>query len=284
MMLRTRLAMGIGGIVALMLVPVGLSLLSLRELRKDTERIRDQEFQAAVVLGKVRAAVQELDQAKDYLSILPEEATLTQFNQKLTAVRILVDSLDQVNGIAGINRVRGALRSIADESDHAHQLAAAGRTATADSVIDKVISPPIDDIERIVALSEQANQDRTRERVNDIAIESVVRATPAAAAGRGGLLRSSSACGSRSRSRVLSMSSTRCGPSPRDFGHSAPRASAPDAWAPRHVVQLDGDAAPRTRPTQGRIHLRRLARTQDADQRRDGLPATPAGERLWRPQ
>lgn len=47
MMLRTRLAMGIGGIVALMLVPVGLSLLSLRELRKDTERIRDQEFQAA---------------------------------------------------------------------------------------------------------------------------------------------------------------------------------------------------------------------------------------------
>lgn len=173
MMLRTRLAMGIGGIVALMLVPVGLSLLSLRELRKDTERIRDQEFQAAVVLGKVRAAVQELDQAKDYLSILPEEATLTQFDQKLTAVRILVDSLDQVNGIAGINRVRGALRAIADESDHAHQLAAAGRTATADSVIDKAIGPPIDDIERIVALSEQANQDRTRERVNDIAIESV---------------------------------------------------------------------------------------------------------------
>ncbi len=173
MMLRTRLALGIGGIVTLMLAPVALSLVSLRQLRRDTESIRDQEFQAAVVLGRVRAAVQELDRAKDYLSILPEDATLTQFNQKLTAVRVLVDSLDQVNGIAGISRVRGALRSIADESEHAHQLAAAGRTATADSVIDKAISPPIDDIERIVALSEQNVQDRTRERVNDIAVESV---------------------------------------------------------------------------------------------------------------
>ena len=51
--------------------------------------------------------------------------------------------------------MRGALRSIADESEHAHQLAAAGRTATADSVIDKAISPPIDDIERIVATLEK---------------------------------------------------------------------------------------------------------------------------------
>jgi hypothetical protein len=107
MMLRTRLALGIGGIVSLMLVPVGLSLLSMRQMGRDTERIRDVEFQAAVILGKVRAAVQELDQAKDYLSILPEEATRTQFNLKLGAVRALVDSLDAVNGIAGINRARG---------------------------------------------------------------------------------------------------------------------------------------------------------------------------------
>ena len=173
MMLRTRLAVGIGGIVTLMLAPVVLSLLSMRQLRQDTERIRDQEFRATVVLGKVRAAVQELDQSKDYLSILPEEATLTQVNQKLDAVTTLVDSLERVNGMAGISRVRAALRLIAEEADHAHQLATAGRTATADSVIDRAIGPTIGDIERIVSLSEQTIQDRTRERVNDIAVASV---------------------------------------------------------------------------------------------------------------
>jgi signal transduction histidine kinase len=173
MMLRTRLAVGIGSIVTLMLVPVGLSLLSLRDLRRDTERIRDVEFQAAVVLGKVRVAVQELDQAKEYLSILPEEATQRQFNQRMEALRALLDSLDAVNGIAGINRVRSSLRTMDDESARAHQLAMAGRTALADSIIDRAITPTLDDVERIVALSEQTLQDRTRERVNDIAEASV---------------------------------------------------------------------------------------------------------------
>jgi signal transduction histidine kinase len=173
MMLRTRLAVGIGSIVSLMLVPVALSLLSLRELRRDTERIRDVEFQAAVVLGKVRVAVQELDQAKEYLSILPEEATQRQFDQRMGALRALLDSLDAVNGIAGINRVRGSLRAVDEESARAHRLAMAGRTALADSIIDRVITPTLDDVERIIALSEQTLQDRTRERVNEIAEASV---------------------------------------------------------------------------------------------------------------
>ena len=105
MMLRTRLAIGIGGIVSLMMVPVVLSLLSLNELRDDTVRIRDGEFQAAVVLGKIRAAVQELDQAKIYLSILTEESTRAQFSAKLATLRSLVDTLGVVNGMVGINRV-----------------------------------------------------------------------------------------------------------------------------------------------------------------------------------
>ena len=173
MMLRTRLALGIGGIVSLMMVPVGLSLMSMRQLRADTERIRDVEFQAAVVLGKVRAAVQALDQAKDYLSILPEESTRAQVESKLATVKTLVDSLGALNGLAGINRVRGSMQLIDDESTRAYQLAAAGRGALADSVIDKTITPAIDDIERILAFSEQTLQDRTREHVNDIALESV---------------------------------------------------------------------------------------------------------------
>ena len=91
----------------------------------------------------------------------------------MEALRALLDSLDAVNGIAGINRVRSSLRTMEDESARAHQLAMAGRTALADSIIDRAITPTLDDVERIVALSEQTLQDRTRERVNDIAEASV---------------------------------------------------------------------------------------------------------------
>jgi len=168
-MLRTRLALGIGGIVSLMIVPVGLSIVSMLQIRTDTEGIRDREFQAAVVLGRMRSAVQELDQTKDYLSILPEESTRLQFTRRVESVRSLVDSLETVDGLAAISRARASLTTIAEESGHAHQLAAAGRTAVADSVIDRSISPAIDDVARIVALSEQALQDRTRSLVSDIA-------------------------------------------------------------------------------------------------------------------
>jgi len=173
MMLRTRLTVGIGGIVVLMMVPIALSILSMRQLRKDTERIRDEEFQAAVLLGRVRGAVQELDRAADYISILPEESTRAQFQRTLTAVRALTDSLGTVNGMVGIHRVRGALRIIDEESERAHQLGVAGRAPLADSIVDRTINPAIDDIARIVAFSEQTLQDRTRDLVNDIAVASV---------------------------------------------------------------------------------------------------------------
>jgi len=173
MMLRTRLAIGIGGIVSLMMVPVVLSLLSLNELRDDTVRIRDGEFQAAVVLGKIRAAVQDLDQAKIYLSILTEESTRAQFSAKLATLRSLVDTLGVVNGMVGINRVRSAIRTLDEESTRAHQLAVAGRTVLADSIIDKAINPAIDEVSRSVMFTEQALQETTRDHVNMIAEQSI---------------------------------------------------------------------------------------------------------------
>ncbi|MEO6444955.1 MAG: HAMP domain-containing sensor histidine kinase [Gemmatimonadaceae bacterium] len=173
MMLRTRLAIGIGGIMAFMIVPVALSVVSLNELRDDTVRIRDTEFQAAVVLGKIRATAQELDQAKIYLSILTEASTQEQFAAKLANLRALVDTLSTVNGMVGINRVRFAIRTLDAESNRAHQLAAAGRTALADSIIDRALNPALDEVNRSVSYTEQALQETTREHVSQIAEESV---------------------------------------------------------------------------------------------------------------
>lgn len=172
MMLRTRLAIGIGAMLAVMGAPLYLSLLSMQQLRRDTETLLDVEFRAAVFLGKVSSAVRELDQTKNYMSAFPGEDTREQFARRLSVVRTLVDSLGILEGTAGGSRVRSALRTLEEESTRANQLAIAGNTALADSVFDRVISPTIRDVERVVSVTDQTLQDRTRARVEEIASES----------------------------------------------------------------------------------------------------------------
>ncbi len=172
MTLRTRLSLGIAAMMLVMLVPLVLSLRAMQVLRRDTERLRDVEFRAAVQLGRARTAVQQLDQAKNLLSLLPEDQVGPQFAARLDTLRIQLDSLGAITSTAMVPRLRSALKSVGDEGRVAMRLVRENSPTAADSVIDRSISPAIADIERILALSEQSLQEQTRERVSIIASES----------------------------------------------------------------------------------------------------------------
>lgn len=172
MTLRTRLSLGIAAMVLVMLVPLVLSLRAMQSLRRDTERLRDVDFQGAVQLGRARAAVEQLNQTRNLLSLVPEEQVGTLFTARLDSVRLQVDSLGAITGTAMVPRLRLALKTIADEGAAALRLTREARETAADSVIDRGISPAIADIERMLALSEQSLQEQTRERVSLIAAES----------------------------------------------------------------------------------------------------------------
>ena len=172
MTLRTRLTIGIGAIVAVMLVPLGISLLALRQVRRDTEQIRDEEFQGAVHLGRVRAAVEELNQTYRLLSIIVGDNMRVQFADRLQNVRLGLDSLNARSSIPGIGRVHTDLDVLDNASEQAHRLAVAGRSAAADSIIDDIVAPQLADMQRVMSIVEQTLQDRTRDKVNEIAAES----------------------------------------------------------------------------------------------------------------
>jgi signal transduction histidine kinase len=172
MMLRTRLALGIGAIVAVMVAPLWLSLRSMQQLRRDSENIRDVEFQAAVKLGRVRSAVQELDQTKVYLSFFRNEETGELFNRRIDALRAVMDTLSRTDGESADPHLRDLLRTLEEESARANHLAIAGNAALADTVIDRFLKPAIDEISRSVVILEQALQRRTRDRVQKIVQES----------------------------------------------------------------------------------------------------------------
>ncbi|MEO7965241.1 MAG: histidine kinase dimerization/phospho-acceptor domain-containing protein, partial [Gemmatimonadaceae bacterium] len=172
MMLRTRLTLGIGSIVILMMVPILLSLRSMEQLRITAERIRDTDFKDAVKLGQIRSVLQEINQTKDYVALFPSDRTRDQFAQRIAQARSYLDSLSGSDDGRLVPRLRSSLESIEEESLRAHELAVAKRPELADSVVDRSIIPMIKDIDNTVNLIEDAVQERTRRRVNEIAAES----------------------------------------------------------------------------------------------------------------
>src|SRR5512134_3813862 len=100
MTLRTRLALGIAVMLMVMLVPLTIALRAMQDLRRDTERLRDVEFRAAVLVGRARTAVQEVNQGKVYLSLFPTNQTRSQFLGRLDTLRMQVDSLGTITSTA----------------------------------------------------------------------------------------------------------------------------------------------------------------------------------------
>ncbi len=172
MTLRTRLALGIAAIALVMGVPLALALRSVQQLRSDTERLSDVEFRAAVILGRARTSVQEVSQSRNFLSLFPSAQTEAQFHGRLDTLRSQIDSLGELTTAATLPRMRTSLRVVADEANAALRLAAAGRSTMADSIIDREVAPALVEVERILALTEQALQAQTRERVGTIAQQS----------------------------------------------------------------------------------------------------------------
>jgi signal transduction histidine kinase len=172
MTLRTRLTIGIAAMMLIMLVPLWIALSGMQQLRADTEHLRDVDFRAATLIGRARAAIQEIDQTKNYLSLVPNPQTAQQFSLRVDSLQLLVDSLEVLNRTVQGARMRGALSRISSDAGTALRIAASGRAIVADSIIDGSLSVAIDDVARTLAFTEQQLQAQTRDRVSQVAVES----------------------------------------------------------------------------------------------------------------
>jgi signal transduction histidine kinase len=172
MTLRRRLALGIAAILLVMLLPVALSLRAMQELRNDSERLRDVEFQAAVLIGRARERLQEISQTTNYLSLFPGQATRVAFVARVDTLNALLDTLGRMTNAPTVQRMRPAMETLREQSGVAMQLAETGRGGLADSLIDSRLSPAVEAIAQNLSLTDQAVQDQTRERVSAMAVAS----------------------------------------------------------------------------------------------------------------
>jgi signal transduction histidine kinase len=172
MTLRVRLALGIAAIALALVAPLLISARSLRRLSGETARLRDGEFSATLLLGRMRATAQELSQRTELLTLFPSDTTRNSFLERLTTLARQADTLQNLAPITEIPRLRSALAGMVEATPRVYDLAVARQSAQADSVVDRVMRPALNDVGRVLEITSAALQERTREAVANFAAES----------------------------------------------------------------------------------------------------------------
>jgi signal transduction histidine kinase len=168
--LQTRLNLGILGIAIVLVAPLVLSLRALQDLEEDTTRLRDHEYAATLLLGRMRAVHDDLLQQTIYLAVTPGEDSERTYQDGLTTLSRQTDTLAQLTEIATVGQIRSAVARVVEQVPRAFASARANRAARRDSIIDVVISPSLNTVDRILDSTGDAMEARTKDLVGDFAI------------------------------------------------------------------------------------------------------------------
>lgn len=169
MTLRTRLHLGLLAIVLVLIVPLVVALRSLIGVQRDTRDLRDREYAATLLLGRMRSVHDELRVNTGWLTVLSSDTTLSLFRERIASLAAQTDTLERMTGAVGVLRLRSAAARLVEQGGRAYELAKAGGTTRADSIVDVAMRPALDDIDRALRNTELALEQRTSARVEDFA-------------------------------------------------------------------------------------------------------------------
>ena len=165
MTLRTRLTLGLLTIAVILIVPLLIAARSLDRLHAEAKGLRDGDFAASLLLGRMRDALNDLRSAELAVQFVPTDESRTTMHQRVATVRGLADSMESY-GLGGAARdIRGAMASVAANAERVYAAAVAGRVNERDRISDDEVIPVITRAERSVAFAERSLRERTRDRV-----------------------------------------------------------------------------------------------------------------------
>jgi len=169
MTLRARLALGLLAITLVFVVPLTLALRALDAAERDAKELRDGDFAASLLLGRMRSSTDDLRRAETALVLFPNAARRDSVTSAMSRVSRLADSLDRYALDATAASVRAAVRAVATEIPRELDASLSGRSAAADSISARHVVPAIGRMERAVHNAEQVLRQRTRARVEQAA-------------------------------------------------------------------------------------------------------------------
>ncbi|GAC1682477.1 MAG: hypothetical protein NVS9B3_00090 [Gemmatimonadaceae bacterium] len=169
MTLRARLALGLAGIAALMIIPLAIALHGLERLHRSASDLRDRDFAASLLVSRMRAATQDLRDAETALLFLHDGASRERMSGALSTLSAMADTLDRFALGSAAGDVRGHVAEVTGAAPREYDLALAGDIAAAEELSTRTIRPRMAGLDRSLGQAETDLRLRTRARVRESA-------------------------------------------------------------------------------------------------------------------
>jgi signal transduction histidine kinase len=170
MTIRTRLALGLSAIALLLVVPLLLALRSLQRLHDATEELRDREFAASFLLGRIRTGSDDLRRAEDRLLYVRDVASREAMAGALNRLLAMADSLDAYALDTAARHVRAAIGEVSQFAPLEYAASLEGQLARAESISTAHVRPAIARVDGWTGQAERDLRVRTQARVNAAAL------------------------------------------------------------------------------------------------------------------
>jgi signal transduction histidine kinase len=169
MSIRARLAFGLLAIAVVLVVPLGLALSSLEKLHQSALELRNREFAASLLLGRIDVATGDLRRAEDALLIVHDSASEARMSRQIALLGAMAASLDGYGLDSAALSIRGAVAAVDTLAGREYAAARARRMTRADSISAHGVRPAISTMETSIADAETSLRERSRDRVADAA-------------------------------------------------------------------------------------------------------------------
>ncbi len=167
MTIRSRLAAGLVTIAIILIGPLVFAIQSLQRLHGDAVALRDREFAASLLVGRLREGLNDLRRQELALLFSKDAATRDAMDRQVLHVAALADSLSHFQLPAYARDIRTSVQTIAIVAPFEYRAALADDTTVADSLSSKVFVPAMTHADSTVARAEDELRSRASERVAD---------------------------------------------------------------------------------------------------------------------
>ena len=169
MTIRAKLAVALAAILILLALPLAISYGSLRRVHRATETLRDHEFAASLLLGRIRGSVDDLRRAETALLFVHAASSRDAMSRAVGAIAAMADSLDRYDLDAAATEIRAAVRDVETLAPAEYQAALGGHGAEAEQISTSRVVPAIGKVELAVGHAEVSLRQRTQVRVEQTA-------------------------------------------------------------------------------------------------------------------
>lgn len=167
MTLRSRLAIGLAAIAIILVVPLFLAVRALERLQADAHALRDREFAASLLIGRLREGLNDVRQRENALAIVHDGASRDAMAAAVRHLAALTDSLERYDLDESARDVRGAVDSIEAYAPQEYEAALAGQGHAADTISARFLAPALQKADHAVLIAEGALRRRTQQRVEE---------------------------------------------------------------------------------------------------------------------